>query len=372
MMNKIKIAFVTNMVPHYRETFYKKLLGNFDSILLSSVQIKENGRPALGYNINNKHHLLNDFELNFLGIDFIYQKGAIGFVKEYDPDIVVILGLTRYLSNWILLFWGKLFRKRVIIWASGWERIENKSIIYYLKRILSFFYYNIADCTLVYSTKGKDYLLPLFLNRKKIKVCYNGIEIDHLLKNENKIKDMASRLRDDYDNLKIFLYVGGMLKEKKVDLLIKAFEKLNSKYNDVILWLVGDGPDYDYFKSLSKQNKKIIFWGRKVNDVDIYFAACDFFVLPGIGGLALNQAMFWGKPCIVSEADGTEDDLIIEDITGCRFEKNNVDSLVSAMEKLYLTNTDIYTAMGKKCRELINEGSNVNIMVNTFVKEFVK
>ena len=38
----------------------------------------------------------------------------------------------------------------------------------------------------------------------------------------------------------------------------------------------------------------------------------NIFVLPGTGGLAINEAMAYGLPVICSEADGTEKDLVIK------------------------------------------------------------
>ncbi len=40
------------------------------------------------------------------------------------------------------------------------------------------------------------------------------------------------------------------------------------------------------------------------------FARADLFVLPGTGGLAVQQAMSFGLPVIVAEGDGTQDDLV--------------------------------------------------------------
>ena len=134
------------------------------------------------------------------------------------------------------------------------------------------------------------------------------------------------------------------------------------------MWLVGDGPDIEFFKNISGGDQKVIYWGRKVEDVDVYFAACDYFVLPGLGGLALNQAMFWCKPCIVSEADGTEDDLIKDNITGYKFRKNDINSLEQAMEKLICITTNDYNLMSAKCSNVIKSYTNVESMVKTFEK----
>lgn len=359
-----KLAFITNIVPHYRETFYKKLLVNYDYLLISSQTNKDKGRPALSNKVIDNHFHVKEFEIYIFGIFFRYQIGALSITKNFDPDIVIVLGISSYVSNWLILIWGFLKKKKIIIWTSGWERVNSSSPLFFIKRALNKHYYKLANKILVYSTKGKKYL-ESFLNNMDIQICYNGIEIEDKKKNYNFIVNYSKKIKEEYGNKKIFLYVGGMLLEKKVDLLIKAFEKLYTDNSNFILLLIGDGPDLNYFMNLS-QNSNIRFLGRKVNDVDYYFAACDYFVLPGLGGLALNEAMFWGKPCIVSKADGTEDDLVIDNFTGFRFKENDVVSLYQAMKKITSLSEENYVEFANRCKNIVLERSNVDMMVNIF------
>ncbi len=90
------------------------------------------------------------------------------------------------------------------------------------------------------------------------------------------------------------------------------------------------------------------------------------FILPGLGGLALNQAMFWGKPCIVSEADGTEDDLVIEHLTGFRFKSDDKFSLLNAMERALTLYNLAYSILSFNSQKKIRAVNNVDYMVKTF------
>ena len=55
----------------------------------------------------------------------------------------------------------------------------------------------------------------------------------------------------------------------------------------------------------------VYFAGAVCDGVEAWFAAGDVFVLPGLGGLALNQAMALGLPVVSSDADGTGADLVV-------------------------------------------------------------
>ena len=72
---------------------------------------------------------------------------------------------------------------------------------------MNVFYYNLAEYILAYSTKGREYIKPLLFNKSKIEVCYNGIEIEQLLKIEKETLESAQNLKMDYENKKIILYV---------------------------------------------------------------------------------------------------------------------------------------------------------------------
>jgi len=351
-------------VTHYRESFYKKLLLGKEYLLVSSFSTQNSGRASLNKKILPNHKIVPCKEKFVFGINFCYQKGVVKLLSCFNPEVVVVLGLSSYISNWFVLFWAKLFNKKIIIWSSGWERLTDSPILLFFKKNINKVYYNFADFILVYSTSGEKYLRT-FIKSKNIVVCYNGIEIDEKLKLYEQIIIKANKINAKFNNKKIYLYVGGMLKEKKVDLLIESFDLLSYEFQDTILLLIGDGPDIEDFKKISKNNN-IYFLGRVVDEVDQYFKACNFFVLPGLGGLALNEAMFWGKPCIVSKADGTENDLIDDGVTGFRFEENNKLSLFNAMKKSYLLNDYEYSLFSEQCHKIIIQKSNVSAMVEKF------
>ena len=78
------------------------------------------------------------------------------------------------------------------------------------------------------------------------------------------------------------------------------------------LVIVGDGPERAKLESLAKEvYPSAEFVGTKHGaELTPYFAEADLFVLPGTGGLAVQEAMAHGLPVIVAKGDGTQDDLV--------------------------------------------------------------
>ena len=369
---KFRVAFVTNIVPPYRKTFYEKLCGDsrYAWCVLHGFSQKEDGRPAYSGPLAVPEEYVENAEQRIGPYTLRWQQGVLKGIRRYDPHLLVLLGISGTLSNWLLIAWAKLHGRKIIIWACGWEPQRRGSFAARLKHLFARVYFSLADRCLLYSTKGLRYVADLGVPRDLLAVCYNGIEIDHLLDGKLTIQQEAEELRRSMapEAHTVFLYVGGMIQEKRVDLLLEAFAPIEKDHPGTVLWLVGDGPDREKFENhcrlLNISNAR--FLGRIVGKVDKYFAAADFLVLPGLGGLAFNQAMFWGTPCISSEADGTEDDLVIDGLTGRRFAAGSRDSLECAIRDCIAIDEPTREAWGIHCRELIVGRSNVTTMVKVF------
>ena len=368
----MRICFVTNFIPPYRKTFYEKLCCNSaHTWLVVRGRVKgETGRPEYTGGLQFPTVDANNVERKLGPLTLRMQQGALAAVRKHSPDVVVMLGMVGNLSNWMLLVWARLTGRKVVMWACGWQPQATGSVSLSVKQLLMRLHFNLADRCLLYSSKGRDYLASVGVRQDRMVVCYNGIEIDDLLLQENKTEQDAAQLRaenlagDDF----IFLYVGGLIADKRVDLLLDAFEEIRGGNPRAVLWIVGDGPEAVSLRQYAalKNNGGVRFFGRIVDDVDRFFSAADVFVLPGIGGLAFNQAMIWRTPCIGSEADGTEDDLLLDGKTGFRFIRDNTASLQAAMAAAISAPEAAMRAMGEEARQLIVDRSNVTRMVETF------
>jgi len=363
--NQRKIAFIVPIVAPYRITFFEKLnriLQNDDFVIFHGFKKKEDGRPAYDGNISVKNRTYAIEEKKIGMFQYVLNRGLNAQLYEYNPEIIILQGAVGVLSNWLILFWAKLHRKKIIFWTCGWEP-ERTTVYKYIKNLLLYFFFNLSDYHIAYSTTAKNYLIKKGVNPKKIAVAYNGIESD--VEPITIGRDDDPELMEDQNKL-VFLYVGGIFREKKLELLVDAFNMNFKNSNSHVLWIVGDGPDKSALESKYSDCANIRFFGRRIADVDKFFKLADITVLPGIGGLAINQSMLWGTPVIVSEADGTEVDLVIEDETGFRFIKNDLNSLAGTMKHIAFKPISELAVISENARQLILKRSNVNEMVKTF------
>ena len=76
------------------------------------------------------------------------------------------------------------------------------------------------------------------------------------------------------------------------------------------------------------------------------------YVLPGTGGLGLNEAMAHGLPMIAGYADGSADDLVVDGETGYRLRSESAGELAAFIAKL-LDDPALARHMGSRGRERI-------------------
>jgi len=96
------------------------------------------------------------------------------------------------------------------------------------------------------------------------------------------------------------------------------------------------------------------FVGDQRANVSRFYRDARFAVLPGLGGLAINQAMCHQVPVICGPADGTELDLVENDVTGIRLSEATPETLAAAMERL-ARDPELANAMGRNARDLVRQ-----------------
>ena len=134
------------------------------------------------------------------------------------------------------------------------------------------------------------------------------------------------------------------------------------------LLVVGDGPARSSLQALAEQvYPQAEFLGAKHGaDLEPYFTAADLFVLPGTGGLAVQQAMAHALPVIVARGDGTQDELVRPE-TGWQIPPDDQQALAEVL-RLALSDPVRLQQMGSAAYRVVAEEVNVEAMVRVFVE----
>jgi glycosyltransferase involved in cell wall biosynthesis len=213
------------------------------------------------------------------------------------------------------------------------------------------------DAMLAYSRRGAEEYAALGFPREKIFVAYNSVATppERLMPVRPWTMDRGPYI----------LFVGRLQARKRIDSLLRACAQLDSKPRLVI---VGDGPERQSLETLAREIYPAAeFVGaRHGAELKPYFTEADLFVLPGTGGLAVQEAMSYGLPVIVAQGDGTQDDLVRKG-NGWQIPPGDFDALVNTMKEA-LSDPERLRRMGEESYRIVKEEINIQTMANVFVK----
>ena len=177
-------------------------------------------------------------------------------------------------------------------------------------------------------------------------------------------KEIRTRYKIDA-SCRVILFVGALDKAhyyKGLEILMKSFRHLLSKYKDIKLMIIGDGNQKKYYVNLSKQyniEEFTIFTGKVTNFADLakHYLACDIVVYPTTViesfGMVLIEAMAAGKPVVASNVPGIRA-VVDGGVNGFLAPPKNVEDLTSKIQYL-LENEEVRMKYGREGRRKVEE-----------------
>ena len=157
---------------------------------------------------------------------------------------------------------------------------------------------------------------------------------------------------------KYITFVGRLVPEKAIEILINAFKDLNT---DIKLVISGDSPETPEYvkllKNLAKDDKRIIFTsylkGREL--AEVYSNALAYISPSRLEGnpLAGLEAMSYELPVVLSDIQPHDEMLSFDRAAGISFAANNTDACKNALNKLLSLNQEELKIMGQKSKEIV-------------------
>jgi glycosyltransferase involved in cell wall biosynthesis len=252
--------------------------------------------------------------------------------------------------------------------------LQSSGILFKLRALCTMyirrFVYSRADAALAYGSHALQILPTYRINPGAIFVSYNTSDTESLLEARDHVVKQPLLLHA----CRRILHIGRLVKWKRVDLLINAFRKIAGKYPDCELVIIGNGPEKEALIRHAKETgleERIIFTGAIYDSYTLsrYIYESSVYVLAGMGGLSINDAMCFSLPVICSVCDGTEKDLITDGINGYFFKEGDADSLADMIDKV-LSNEEQSKQMGEEAYRVIKEKINLDTVTQRFMNAF--
>lgn len=220
----------------------------------------------------------------------------------------------------------------------------------------------INEYTDYFITASKHASVTLAQNRSfdvhKLVQIYNTIENPKVVKSKQEICKLHNVEADKF----ILCEVAFLSQRKGQIYVLSALRKIKELYPDIysqlVLFLVGDGEDYQKLVRYCELNglQNVIFTGYQDNYLD-YIACADIFMLPSTGyedmPLVILSAMNLGKPIIASEFAGIAEE--IDNLhSGILLKVEELDSLYLEIVRLF-GDSDLRHYYAENARKRFNE-----------------
>lgn len=188
-----------------------------------------------------------------------------------------------------------------------------------------------ADRLVTVSYAMRDHLVALGYDEKKIRVVYNGIDVDKY-DPQRLVPGESHKVRHDLsvnDNEYMILFIGRLSWVKGADTLVHAMPEVLRRVPNAKLVIVGVGDQQELLKhdveKLKLQGKVVLKYeflpeGEKMK----YYAASDICVFPSKYepfGIVCTEAMAIGKPVIVGArgVSGFREQIVSDGPNQCGF-----------------------------------------------------
>lgn len=285
---------------------------------------------------------------------YIHKKNLLKMANRFD--VVICLFAFSYLYYRLL---SHLPHKcKLIYWGIGVSAGYNQRYDEdqkQLKRILNRI--KRADAMLFYTDYPVKKYSALGAKREKLFVADNTVEvIDN--RSEEKINDSI-------------LFIGSLYKQKRIDVLLKAYENAYKKNKNLLkLVLVGDGDEKSNIENWVRDNglsdKVEITGGIYEEELLVpYFNRAVICVSPDQAGLSVLKSMGYGVPFVTHKNAITGGEIfnIHNGVDGVLMDDfDELEEIISDAS----ANTEKYAEMGLKAREYYYKYRTVDHMVQGF------
>jgi glycosyltransferase involved in cell wall biosynthesis len=400
----VKVLFIMNGLTHYYNLVLSRL--NSEPGVNLTVIAPTRAGANIGAGVYQTREGINFKvieleEMRLLGLYSTF-KGMAGVLLQEKPDVVVVIEnyLHAFLFDTSVVIARKKLRAGLILKSIPFRHLPYQDacqaadkttvgfsklppfinrlllamrVIKLVRRALLAINkraYCLADAHVNYIDAFEiwdSYKIP----REKIFITRNSPDTDLLFSVKDSLANTPPILPHNPYRL---LHVGRLVEWKRVDMLIRAFARLRNRFPGAELLIIGSGPEEDSLKKLSADlhlGNSVIFTGG-VYDPKLlgqYFLASSLYVLAGMGGISINEAMCFGLPILCSVGDGTEKVLVREGINGRYFRDGDEEDLYEKIVWFFEYAKQSWE-MGRKSEEIIRNEVNIHTVINGYMDAF--
>jgi glycosyltransferase involved in cell wall biosynthesis len=235
-----------------------------------------------------------------------------------------------------------------------------------------------SDALIAVSKYTVNELTELYgINKNKIYVIYNGVDIERFKPRSNRI-ELRRELGLDPDK-KVVLFVGRLYHRKGLETLLKSVPLVLKEFSNVKFVISGTGfkQKEESLRNLAKEldiEDHVTFLGYVPdNKLPLLYSASDIFVLPAIYEnfpFAILEAQATGLPVISTNVGGISE-FLVDNENGFMIEPRDPTQLTQKVLTL-LQDPKLAKEMGDRGRKLIEENFDWRLITSQVIALYHK
>ena len=356
----VRLGVVQRVLPDYRAPFFDALAAACPQGMSlfagqprpeEAIETTTNLRTALLQPAHNRHFFSG-------GAYLCWQSGLRDWLNAWQPEVLIVEANPRYLSTPSAVRWMHFYNRKVIGWGLGAAPVTGRFAdlrLAYRQRFLKQF-----DALITYSQQGAAWYARGGYDPSRIFIARNAVA-------PRPVSPAPQRPGEFANGRATVVFVGRVQARKRLDLLLQACGRLSPEIQPN-LWIIGDGPALDDARQVAQSTyPQAVFYGARYGaELTSLLAQADLFVLPGTGGLAVQQAMSSALPVIVARGDGTQSDLVRPE-NGWIIPPDDADALTAALAEA-LADPAQLRRMGQASYDIVAGEINLEAMVESFAR----
>jgi len=392
----MKVLFIGVGLVHYYNSFLNKLQKNYDIEVLNLVARNE-GHAEAGVFQTQKDvafKIIQSDEISSL--HFRRYPRLASILRQEKPKIIVVTEpyLVSLLFDPRVVWTLKRLRIRLIMKSIPFrvptdqevrERIAadthylgnlsrmprwTRKILRGLHLRFMRWLYNRPDAHVCYVDEGKVIYGSYGVASPKIFITRNSPDTDLLAEVRTKLERKKKPVRRPYR----IIHVGRLVEWKRVDMLIECIPSVREFFPETELVIIGEGPQKEALQELVKRlglDSVTQFAGGVYEPEALgeFLLGASLFVIAGMGGLAINDAMAFGLPIICSICDGTEKALVRNGENGYLFQDGDSHDLARVIKAVF-SHPQQMRLMSDRSSDIILNNININTVTAEYNRAF--
>jgi len=362
MADSLDVLLVQRILPPYRLRFFQRLA--LSPVFRLRVAYGCASKGSALESIANPPGLstvpLCNFYLCVSGKErVVYQRGLLAQLHSGQYDMVIAEFNPRIISNMFACIYAQRSQARFIWWGHGTSPRSGSTSVG-----LRLWLIRLANAVIFYDAVQAERFVSLGVPRDKVFVAPNSIDTEEI--------DTLAQNRPRHERNRI-LYIGRLIPEKKVELLIRGFALAYPQLDpETKLTVIGDGPERARLEHLAEQlglTDQVEFTGT-IYQQDLlapWFNSAWVSVSPGYIGLSAIHSIAYGIPMVVAQ-----DELHSPEIAALKGGVNTLffpsdDTAALAQRLLHLANDqERWRHMAQAARRTVHERFSLSAMVGVF------